>query len=80
MAAGLNARSIAAIPAPATVGRLRRDFPAFWIWTEIARGRTRYIARRRDGGTGLHTVVTGQLTELRTVLDAHAEPARGAQP
>lgn len=47
---------------------LRADFPAFRIWREIIPGRTRYIARRLHPGSGLHTVVTDDLTEMRTEL------------
>lgn len=54
---------------------LRADFPAFRIWREIIPGRTRYIARRLHSGPGLHTVVTDDLTELRTVLGGAAAPA-----
>ena len=54
---------------------LRADFPAFCIWREIIPGRTRYIARRVHAGPGLHTVVTDDLTEMRTVLGNAATPA-----
>lgn len=47
---------------------LRADFPAFRIWCEIIPGRACYIARRLRPGPGPHTVVTDDLTELRTAL------------
>lgn len=48
---------------------LRRDYPAFQIFAEDRAGRrTRYTASRRDGGDGVHTVVTDDLTELREAL------------
>jgi hypothetical protein len=47
---------------------LRADFSAFRIWREIIPGRARYIARRLHPGPGPHTVVTDDLTELRTAL------------
>ena len=53
---------------------LRADFPAFRIWREIIPGRARYIARRLCPGPGPHTVVTDDLTELRTALGGEATP------
>ena len=47
---------------------LRADFPAFRIWREIIPGRTRYIARRLHPGPGPHTLITDDVTELRTAL------------
>jgi hypothetical protein len=47
---------------------LRAEFPQFRIWGETVRGRVRYVARRLDSGTGLHTVVTSDLAELRAEL------------
>jgi hypothetical protein len=55
---------------------LRADFPAFRIWREIIPGRARYIARRLHPGPGLHTVVTDDLTELRTALGGAATVGR----
>ncbi len=55
---------------------LRADFPTFRIWREIVPGRTRYIARRLQPGPGPHTVVTDDLTELRTALGEAATSVR----
>jgi hypothetical protein len=53
---------------------LRADYPRFRIWHEVTDGRIRYIARRLDPGSGLHTVVTSDLAELRDLLrDARLE-------
>jgi hypothetical protein len=59
--------------AEAEMVRLRAGFPQFRIWREIRYGGDRYIARSRHLSTGLHTLVTADLGELRTVL----ENARG---
>lgn len=75
-------------PAPRTTGHahqpsasdaaalhaLRADFPHFRIWREITSGRFRYIARRLSPGSGLHTAVTADLAELRSLLHT-ARPA-----
>lgn len=60
----------------ATLIALRADFPAFRIWREIIPARTRYIARRLHPGPGPHTVVTDDVTELRTALGDAASLGR----
>jgi hypothetical protein len=57
-------------PAPdAALALLRRDYPAFQISAEDRAGRrTRFTASRRDGGYGVHTVMTDDLAELREAL------------
>jgi hypothetical protein len=47
---------------------LRQDFPRFRIWREATGERVRYVAVRQRPGTSLHTLVTADFTELRTVL------------
>jgi hypothetical protein len=47
---------------------LRHEFPGFRIWREVIRDRTRYIARSTCLGNSPHTVVTGDLGELRATL------------
>lgn len=59
-----------------SLSALRADFQTFRIWREIIPGRTRYIARRVHPGPGLHTVVTDDLTEMRTELGNAAIPIR----
>jgi hypothetical protein len=48
--------------------QLRADFPQFHIWREHTPGRVRYVARRTNGGTGPHTLVTADPAELRREL------------
>jgi hypothetical protein len=57
---------------------LRADYPRFRIWHEVTSGRIRYIARRLDAGSGLHTVVTSDLAELRDLLRDALPPADAA--
>lgn len=58
----------------ASLAALRADFPHFRIWHEVIGGRSRYVARRLNPGSGLHTVVTTDLAEMRSVLrDAHRQ-------
>jgi O-methyltransferase involved in polyketide biosynthesis len=47
---------------------LRREFPGFRIWMEVIGDRTRYIARSMHLRNSPHTVVTGDLGELRGAL------------
>lgn len=54
---------------------VRADYPGYRIWREITPGRDRYVARSLLPGLNPHTVVTADLSELRSVL----EPA-GAIP
>lgn len=49
---------------------LRDAYPQFRIWHDLRASPPRYIARRLDPGPGLHTVVTSDLAELRTLLAA----------
>src|SRR5690348_4586367 len=51
-----------------TLRRVRSEFPGFEIWRETAVDRIRFIARARDLGTSPHTVITGDLGELRDAL------------
>jgi S-adenosyl methyltransferase len=53
---------------------LRADFPHYRFWRESARNRTRYVARTQYGGGSPHTVVTGDLAELRAALAGSAAP------
>jgi hypothetical protein len=48
---------------------LRDEFPEYRIWREVTPGRSRYVARSRYQGASPHTVVTGQVTELRDALE-----------
>ena len=48
----------------------RRDFPGYEIDLDLALDRRRFIARRTGPGPGPHTLITGDLTELRTELAA----------
>jgi hypothetical protein len=52
----------------------RRDFPRYRIEIEPTPGRHRYIARRTQPGPGPHTLVTSDLTELRTELTQYVSP------
>jgi hypothetical protein len=56
---------------------LRADFPGHLIGEENILGRVRYVARRRWEGTQPHTVVTPDLGELRTALEAGRTPRSG---
>lgn len=56
------------------LNQLRADFPAFRIWRETIVDRTVYVARRRQPGTRLHTLVTSDPYELRTVLSGTCQP------
>ena len=46
----------------------RHDFPRYQIDIDLTIGRRRYIARRTQPGPGPHTLITSDLTELRTEL------------
>jgi hypothetical protein len=61
-------------PTDLTLAALRREFPGYWLWMEIVCGRYRFVARRRNPGTGPHTVVTSDLAELRAALATPAQP------
>jgi hypothetical protein len=50
-------------------------FPAFCVWRETIRGRTRYVARSMNLLTHPHTVVTPDLAELVAELVAGERPA-----
>jgi len=47
---------------------LRKDFPDYDFWTETVRDDARFVARRRSADVGPHTVITGNLDELRDCL------------
>lgn len=50
-------------------------YPHYRIWQETTGEHTRYIARR-ETGTGPHTLVTGDVSELSAALAA-THPAPG---
>ena len=56
---------------------IQLEFPHFRIWRELAGSRMRYTAQRISPGQGLHTVITGDLGELRTALSAGCPSAPG---
>jgi hypothetical protein len=62
----------AATPAQrAELDAARRAFPGYRIDVEPVPGRhRRYIARRTQSGSGPHTLITSDLTELRAELSA----------
>jgi hypothetical protein len=67
----------------ATLTALRAEFPEFRIWLEQLTGHNRFIARRQRPGTGLHTVVTSDPSELRATLTAartQQQPAPATTP
>ncbi len=47
---------------------LQKDFPGYRIWQEPMGARIRLVAVRRNPGTGPHTLVTTDVTELRAAL------------
>jgi hypothetical protein len=55
---------------PDELAMLAAGFPGFRIWRETVPGRTRYVARGVSLGVRPHTVVTGDLAELRAALTA----------
>jgi hypothetical protein len=68
------------LEAAALLNKLRADFPAFRIWREITGYRTVYVARRRQPGTRLHTLVTRDPHELHTILASSSSPAAAPGP
>ena len=52
------------------------EFPHFRIWRELTGSRMRYTAQRISPGQGLHTIITGDLGELRAALTADCPPGR----
>lgn len=58
--------------------QLRAEYPGFGIWREVTGDHARYVARRLNPGTHPHSVVTPDLTELRTAL-ASSAPLNGSQ-
>jgi O-methyltransferase involved in polyketide biosynthesis len=67
---------MAGIPAdtvPDQMIALRNDFPGFRIWRETTGERVRFVARSERPGLNPHTVVTGNVGELRAAL----QPSRG---
>lgn len=53
----------------------RHEFPRYQIDVDLTIGRRRYIARRTQPGPGPHTLITSDLTELRTELaTGHRSP------
>lgn len=59
------------------LGIIQLEFPHFRIWRELAGSRMRYTAQRISPGQGLHTIITGDLGELRTALSAGCPSAPG---
>jgi len=60
------------------IAALQAEFPAYQIWRESVRGRSRYVALRRAQGLGPYTVITPDISELRDALlpgRADANPA-----
>jgi hypothetical protein len=53
---------------------LRVEFPGFRIWREETWGQTKYVARSQRAGLHPHTVVTGDLGELRAALGGAPGP------
>ncbi len=75
------------IPPDHTLAALRREFPGYQVWLEPSRGRYRFVAVRLHPGTGPHTVITDDPTELRAALaplrrhePSPAAPPRGGSP
>ena len=53
------------------LARLRTEYPGHWIGAETIVGRgVRYVARACQQDAHPHTVITPDLTELRTALEA----------
>jgi hypothetical protein len=53
---------------PDPLGALQAEFPRYRVWQESICGRARYIARSLEHGLRPHTVITGDLVELRAAL------------
>ena len=58
-----------------TLSDLRADFPSYVIDTEAVASGERYVAVRRQPGPGPHTVVTPDLSELRSALAPASDEA-----
>ena len=59
----------------AVLASLRSRYPAFRFSREhVGRHGPCWVAQRSDRHDGLHTVITADLTELRTTLSSHADP------
>ena len=56
---------------------MRAEFPEFKIWEEFLPGRSRYVARSLHEGVRPHTVVTADLGELWSALEA-GRPGSGS--
>jgi hypothetical protein len=65
----------------ATLAALQAEFPGYRVWLEPTHSQHRYVARRLQPGSGLHTVVTADPVEMRAALAAvTGEPqAAGSQ-
>lgn len=70
----MNLDPPAAAAQRADLDAARRDFPRYHIDVEPTPGRHRYIARRTQPGPGPHTLITSDLTELRTELTPSGSP------
>jgi hypothetical protein len=58
---------------------LQADFPQFQIWPEVTLDRLRYVSVSTRLDLNPHTVVTGDLAELRAVLQSAQPPAPAPQ-
>jgi hypothetical protein len=54
------------------LAQLQAGFPQFVIWRETRHDQPRYIARSLRPGIRPHTLITSDLSELRTELSAGA--------
>ena len=59
---------------------LQADFPQFQIWPEVTLDRLRYISVSTRLDLNPHTVITGDLAELRVILQSALPPASAPQP
>jgi len=60
--------------------RTQNEFPQFRIWSETVGDRPRrFVARRRSPDINPHTVITGDLDELRATLTNATAPRVTAQ-
>jgi hypothetical protein len=71
-------------PPDRTLAALRREFPGYRVWLEPVHGHYRFVAQRRNPGSGPHTVITSDPAELRAALTTphqpQARPHRSAAP
>ena len=65
--AGLESQPLPTTPDPLLA--LQHEFPRHRICEEAICGRVRYVARSLENGLRPHTVITGDLEELRAALE-----------